>query len=273
MKTFLLKTTGELKVIQITLFILFLLIGFGSTPAYSQGMGMKKHLPVDSKQTLTDQISEVRSRLFRLESALEKEHRGKSAMTGTMTKKRGMEKMGPLGKVNPNKMGGSPMLKMPNISMRPGEMNPRSKMNDMRKMGMNMMGRMKENSYAFLPSFLPGFPGMSHIYHIGSTGFFLDHSNHISLSKKQKRKLNKIKKQTTLDKSTMDRRIQQLEQELWVLTSSDSPSIKLIEETIKEIEQLRVKMRLTFIKAVGEATKNLSSEQLEVLKGMKHDSI
>jgi len=203
MKNYLLKKTGEFKLIPIAIFILFFIIVFGGTPAYSQGMGMKNRPSLESEQTLMDQISEVRSRLFRLESALEKEHRGKSAMTGTMTKKRGMEKMGPLGKVNPYKMGGSPMPKMPNISKRHGEMNPRSKMNDMRKMGMNMMGRMNEYSYAFLPSFLPGFPGMSHIYHIGSTDFFLDHSNHISLSKKQKKMLNKIKKQTTLDKSTM----------------------------------------------------------------------
>ena len=31
-----------------------------------------------------------------------------------------------------------------------------------------------------MPSALPGFPGQSHLYHIGATGFFLDHPEHIT---------------------------------------------------------------------------------------------
>ncbi len=244
MKYFLLHNKiPNFKLIPITLFILFMIILFWGTPAYSQGMGMKKHPSPESKQTLTEQISEMRSEVFRLKTALEKEHQGKSGMTGSITKKRRMKKEG-----------------------------SRSKMQEPGMMGMKMMGRMNEKSNAFLPSSLPGFPGMSHIYHMGSTDFFLDHSNHISLARKQKRTLNKIKKQVALENSTNDRRVQQLEQDLWILTSSDSPDIKLITQKIREIEQQKVEMRLAFIQAVGEAAKVLSSEQLEELKGMKQDS-
>jgi hypothetical protein len=42
-------------------------------------------------------------------------------------------------------------------------------------------------------SALPGFPAASHIYHIGATGFFLDHAQHINLSAEQQVQLNKIK--------------------------------------------------------------------------------
>ena len=135
-------------------------------------------------------------------------------------------------------------------------------------MGMKMMGRMSKNSSALLPSSLPGFPGVSHIYHIGATDFFLDHSDHIRLTVQQKTTLNQNKEKATLDNSTMDRKIQKLEQDLWVLTSSDQPDIKKIDEKIGEIARLKGKMRLAFIQAVGQAARVLTSKQLEKLKGM-----
>ncbi len=41
------------------------------------------------------------------------------------------------------------------------------------------------------PSALPGFSGVSHSYHIGSTGFFLEHAQHIGLSTDQQAALTK----------------------------------------------------------------------------------
>lgn len=273
MKNCLFNNTRQSKFIPINILILLFSILFRGASAFSQGMGMKNHSSPESKQTLPDQLSEIRSKLFQLEIALEKKHQGKSEVTRDTANKMGMKKMGPMGKTKPQGMSGGPMQKSPKMAKPRDAMNPQPKLRGMGMMGKEMMGRMNKKSSALLPSSLPGFPGVSHIYHMGSTDFFLDHSGHISLTTQQKTTLNQIKEQTTLENLTMDRKIQELEQAHWVLTSSDQPGLKKIGEKIREIERRKGDMRLAFIQAVGKAATVLSSEQLEVLKGMKDHSI
>ena len=55
-------------------------------------------------------------------------------------------------------------------------------------------------------SSLPGVPGASHLYHIGSTGFFLDQPM-VTLSGDQQSALNKIKERALLDRSNAERRV------------------------------------------------------------------
>lgn len=130
--------------------------------------------------------------------------------------------------------------------------------------GMSMGGEM----ISMAPhSALPGFPGASHIYHIGATGFFLDHAQHINLSTEQQVQLNKIKEQALLSKSATDRQIEQAEQELAVLTSSDQPDLKKIDNKVREIAKLGADERIAFIKAVGEAAGVLTDEQRKILTG------
>ena len=134
--------------------------------------------------------------------------------------------------------------------------------------GMMGMGTMSGSAAAAMSqSALPGFPGHSHLYHIGATGFFLDHPQHITLTTEQQAALNKAKEQALLAKSTSDRAIQQAEQELWTLTASDQPDAGKIEAKIAEIGKLTGDERLAFIRAVGEASKVLTDEQRKVLTG------
>ena len=116
-------------------------------------------------------------------------------------------------------------------------------------------------------SALPGFPGASHLYHIGETDFFLDHQEHITLSLQQEMALNQIKEQALLTQAAFDRQIEQAEQELWVLTSSDQPDVQQIEKKIRQIEKLKGDQRLAFIRAVGEAAKVLTEQQRQALIG------
>jgi Spy/CpxP family protein refolding chaperone len=116
-------------------------------------------------------------------------------------------------------------------------------------------------------SALPGFPGASHVYHIGATDFFLDHPEHITLTTEQQTKLNKAKQKALLDKSKAQRKIDEAEQELWELTGADEPDAKPIQAKIQEIEKLRGEQRLAFIRSVGEAAKVLTDEQRKVLLG------
>ncbi len=140
---------------------------------------------------------------------------------------------------------------------------------DMKKMtGMMGMGAMPAAAPgAMLQSALPGFPGASHLYHIGATGFFLDHTQHIALTTEQQAALNKAKEQALLAKSTADRAIEQAEQELWTLTASDQPDAAKIEGKIAEIAKISGNERLAFIRAVGDASKLLTDEQRKILTG------
>lgn len=116
---------------------------------------------------------------------------------------------------------------------------------------------------------LPGFPGASHLYHVGATGFFLDHPQHITLSTEQQRALNRIKERALLDRSNANRRIEDAEQELWTLTAADAPDAIKIDASVRAIEKLRGDQRIGFIGAVGEAGKVLTPDQQAALLGTK----
>jgi Spy/CpxP family protein refolding chaperone len=144
-------------------------------------------------------------------------------------------------------------------------------------MGMGMMGMnpaMQSDSMAGMemPSALPGFPGASHLYHIGQTGFFLDHPEHITLTDQQQKKLNTIKESSLLATSTSERKIAEAEQELWVLTAADQPDISKIEAKAKEIASLTVNNRIEFIRAVGNAAEILTEDQRQALVGTATDN-
>jgi Spy/CpxP family protein refolding chaperone len=137
-------------------------------------------------------------------------------------------------------------------------------MDEMMAMGTSRMG----GGSGSMISALPGFPGASHIYHVGATGFFLDHATHITLTPEQQRQLNQIKEQSLLDQATQQRKIDQAEQDLWNLTGADSPDAAKIEAKAREIAQLQAEQRTSFIRDVGKAAAVLADEQRKQLTGM-----
>ena len=120
-----------------------------------------------------------------------------------------------------------------------------------------------------MPTSLPGFPGASHIYHIGSTDFFLDHAEHIELTVDQRTALSTKKRDTLLEQAEIDRRIEAREEALWSLTSAATPDIERIEQEVRAIERLRADKRLSFIRAVGEAAQFLTDNQRQTLAGTR----
>lgn len=123
------------------------------------------------------------------------------------------------------------------------------------------MGGMRSSST------MPGQPGASHLYHIGSTGFFLDHAKHIALTSEQTMTLNRLKEKALLGRAAQQRRIDQAEQELYMLTGADQPDTTQIQAKIAEIEKLRTDQRMNFIRAVGEAANVLTHDQHRTLLG------
>jgi hypothetical protein len=223
-------------------------------------------------------------------------------MMGDKKMDKGMMGMGGMGAMMPDEMMGQMMQNMGQMMQMMGQMQGKGMsgmggMGDKQKMGkgvmdmdmmmggmgggkkgmgggMGMMGMgsmaqggMKGIGGMQMPSALPGFPGASHIYHIGATGFFLDHPDHIKLTTKQQSDLNRIKEKAQLDQASTQRKIDEAEQELWTLTASDQPDATRIEAKVREIEKLRGDQRLAFIRAVGEAAKVLTDEQRKALLG------
>jgi len=186
-------------------------------------------------------------------------------MSGQGSKGKGMGKMGTMSVKRAGMAGMSGMSggSEPMSDMKMGGMGMMGK-------GMGMMGMMKgmgAMSGMSMQSALPGFPGASHLYHIGATGLFLDHGEHIQLSTEQQAKLNQVKEKASLEQATADRKIEEAEQQLWELTAADQPDAKSIEAKIHEIEKLGGDQRLAFIRAVGEAATVLTHEQHQTLTG------
>ncbi|MGC1480194.1 MAG: periplasmic heavy metal sensor [Chthoniobacterales bacterium] len=131
--------------------------------------------------------------------------------------------------------------------------------------GMQMMGAMGDTSS--MKSALPGFPGASHLYHVGSTGFFLDHEEHITLSPEQTKALEEIAEKSHLEQAATDRQIAEANQTLFTLTGADQPDAEKIDAGITKIENLAAARRRAFIRQVGEAAKLLTEDQRKVLVG------
>ena len=132
---------------------------------------------------------------------------------------------------------------------------------------MGRMGSMGSSEPVAMLSRLPGFPGASHIYHIGASGFFLDHAGLVELSMDQRKGLAQIQEQALLEQSSYERRIDQAEQELWVLTSAGEPDAAAIEAKVREIANLTAEQRLSFIQSVGKGAEILTEEQRSALVG------
>lgn len=235
------------------------------------------------EKALVEQIAELRASVARLEAALERNHQattGASAGshgTGDASSgmnmgmmgghgKTGMSSMGQMGGMG--SMGGMQEMKMGAMGsgseMSMGGMNQGS----MKRMSMmGRMGGMGTAEPAAALARLPGFPGASHIYHIGASGFFLDHAGHVQLTREQRAQLARIQERSALDQATSDRQIAEAEQELWVLTSAGEPDASAIEVKVREIAKLSADQRIAFIRSVGEAAQVLTDSQRSTMVG------
>jgi Spy/CpxP family protein refolding chaperone len=261
--------------------------------------GTHKHAgkSVDADKDLATQVRDLQDKIAKLEAALKQGHKATpsgtpdtAGMSGTpmgmMGDKKmgqGMMGMGGMEGMNPDQMmkmmqmmGGMQGKGMSGMSGMGSKGMDDDDMDMMAMMGMGSMGQsngkgMKGMGKMQKTAALPGFPGASHIYHIGATGFFLDHPDHVKLTTQQQTILNGLKEKALLEKASHQRKIDEAEQELWTLTASDQPDAGKIDAKVREIEKLRGDQRLAFIGAVGEAAKVLTDEQRQKLMGLSAD--
>ncbi len=226
-------------------------------------------------EPLNQELAALRAKVARLETALKKKHKSKAASTNAAPKKDGMKaktKMSGMKEMKAGKKMGMGMMSAKGKKM--GMMSGKKMgMGMMGGKGMGMMGRMPKMAKMSMPSALPGFPGASHLYHIGSTGFFLDHGEHITLSQNQATKLNRQKEKALLKQATLTRKIEGAEQALWVLTSAAEPDATKIEAQVRKIAKFQGDRRIAFIRAVGKAAKVLTDEQRKKLVGQHAEAL
>jgi Spy/CpxP family protein refolding chaperone len=231
--------------------------------------------PSDPNREMLDQIKLLQVKVARLEAAVAKIAPPAGGMSGGgMGGMMGMDgmMMGGMGGGGMGGMKGSGMGMTGMDGMMMGGMSGMSGgsgggMSDMDMMGMGAMGGSKGMKMKMTAA-LPGFPGASHIYHIGATDFFLDHPEHITLSTEQKTKLGQLKQKATTDKASTQRKVEEAEQQLWELTAADQPDAGKIDAKVREIEKLRGDQRMTFIRAVGEAAQVITDDQRKILLGL-----
>lgn len=261
---------------------------FSQPPMSPMGQPATSNTASQNKQ-LRDQIVELRSQVARLQAAVEQtgsRNRSNAGSAMPMGAGKGMGMMGDGGE-----MGGM----MQGMKDEQGEMGsmPAAGSNRMaapaKAMGMCCMGEMgmPPGGSAGMggsppppgmagmsgpSSAMPGQSGASHLLHIGSTGFFLNHSRHITLMADQKSRLNRLKEKAMLDQASEQRKIDQAEQELYTITGAEQPDNSKIQAEIAEIEKLRSGQRMNFIQAVGEASNVLTHDQHQVLMGTMADS-
>ena len=247
---------------QLALFTVLLLPALGVATAANTQDG-RQHEAQPVSDDLEAQIAELRELIARLQSALLKEHDAPATTAPERTDRRAMG-MNPMGGMSGKAKGSRQVSRMSTGSggMERNMMGGMQGMPMMDRMMMKGMSRMGGGAQGgSMSSALPGFPGASHIYHVGATGFFLDHPEHITLTVEQQQQLNAIKENALLAQSTLERQIEQAEQDLWTLTASDRPVIGEIETEVREIESLGGDQRIAFIRAVGKAAAVLTEDQ------------
>lgn len=149
-----------------------------------------------------------------------------------------MEMMKMMMEMKMKMMSGKPDMKaMQTPGMKGMEAGMKGK--EMGTKGREMMGG-KGMAGMKTPAALPAFPGASHIYHIGSTGFFLDDPERIKLTTEQQTALTQAKEKSTLEQASFQQKIDDAEQEMGTLTSSDKPDATKIDAKVREIENSAV---------------------------------
>lgn len=229
-----------------------------------------EHQMQSNPASLSEQVRDLSRQVSELATKLKEQGVDPASMRANGEERRQKMSMGMSGAG----MQAQPM--QPNNQGMPGQAPQMGMMAGMMSMMNSMMGGMGASAPmgqaasmgpGSILSVLPGFPGASHLYHIGSTNFFLDHPQHITLSLEQQNRLGEIQMNALMQRGDLNRKIQEVEEQIWILTASDQPNLSSIEAKIRESEKLQGDLRLVLIKDVGEATKVLTAEQRKALLG------
>ena len=108
-------------------------------------------------------------------------------------------------------------------------------------------------------------PAMApHLYHLGGVTFFLDRQE-LALTPEQRTKLSAIREIAVLAYATTQRKLDQGEQELWLLTAAARPDARGVEAKLSEIARLSTLQRMDYIRSIGQAVAVLSDTQQKML--------
>ena len=231
--------------------------------AHTQNIESATHArDTPANQNLVTQVAEMRAKLKQLENSIEMGKMPDDQSESQMDLKQspnGMVSMQGVNRGMASMQAGN--RGMAGMQVGSGGMEMMGKMGMMRMMGGTMQGKSVNSA-------LPGFPGASHLYHIGADGFFLSQSEYIVLTIDQQKTLAQVQQAALLEQAEFQRKIEQSEQDLWVMTAAESPDVDSIKAKIGEIATLESEQRLAFIRAVGRAAEHLTEVQRMQLTGL-----
>jgi hypothetical protein len=242
--------------------VAIIMIGVG--PARSQAQTTKSPAPATktADKNLADELRQLREQVAKLQNSVGQKGMAQQPSAGMS----GMSSKGaPSGMQQPGGMGMMSMMENEHSSSMSSPSGSSTPMQGMS--GMEMMGRMAGAPQMADQAALPGFPGLSHLYHVGATDFFLDHPDHITLSTDQQKRLGQLKEKAMLSKASAQRKIDEAEQQLFTLTGADQPSLTDIQAKIHEIGEMQGQQRIAYIQAVGQAAQVLTDEQRKSVVG------
>lgn len=107
----------------------------------------------------------------------------------------------------------------------------------------------------------PGSMGAAHIYHLAADSFFLGQPTAVGLTSEQQTRLSVLREDAAVAYATTQRKIDQGEQDLWVLVSSEVLDLKKIEANLAATARLMVQQRLDYLRSVEAAVGVLSHAQ------------
>ena len=239
-----------------------LMIGIAPIGMHAQSTKTPAAASTAADKNLADELRQLREQVAKLQNSVGQKGMAQQPSTGMS----GMSsKGGSSGMQSPGGMGMMSMMENEHSSSMPASSAGSMPMQGMS--GMDMMGRMAGSSQMAGQTALPGFPGLSHLYHVGATDFFLDHPEHITLSVDQQTKLGQIKEKALLDKASAQRKVDEAEQQLFTLTGADQPKLQEIQAQVKTIGELQGQQRVAYIQAVGQAAQVLTDEQRKSVVG------
>lgn len=253
--------------------IFFSLTGEIYAQPSQQSVAEQRNDQIDASQSATDellsQLESLQHQVAAIEAIVKRQGVDTTSMKSHGDKMRMSKSMGSLLTQQP----ANPPMPSTGSNQMQGMM--AGMMNMMNSMMSGMGGMSGASSMAPPPgiglqgalSSLPGFPGASHLYHIGATNFFLDHPEHLILTLDQQARLSEIRTKALMTRAEYYRKIQLEEENIWILTASDRPDLKLIADKIRVVEKLRADQRVAFIEDVGRAALQLSGIQVQALIG------
>ena len=112
-------------------------------------------------------------------------------------------------------------------------------------------------------------PRASHLLHLGVASFYLDFHTRLSIDAEQAQELGRLRDKATRAWARDDEELGRLELQLWEATGALQPDLARVDALVREVEAVRARQRIEYIRAVAVAASKLREDQQRALVGLR----